>query len=67
MYNTSGSFGKLKRDEAEIKSLRSLAEQFRKLADMADSAAIAYETGDEDGIESAMKDFTWEFLKMQRM
>lgn len=55
------------KNKAEAENLRSLAEQFRKLANMADSAAVAYETGDKEGIESAMKDFTWEFLKMQKM
>lgn len=55
------------KNKTEADSLRSLAEQFRKLADMADSAAVAYEQGDKDGIDSTMKDFTWEFLKMQKI
>lgn len=55
------------KNKAEAESLRSIAEQFRKLADMADNAAVAYEEGDNEKVEAAMKDFTWEFMKMQKM
>lgn len=51
----------------EIKDFRRFAEQFRKLADAADNVVAAYETGNGDNIELALKDFTWEFLKMQKM
>lgn len=55
------------KNKTEADSLHSLAEQFHKLADIVDNAASAYEQDDKDGIESAMKDFVWEFLKMQHI
>lgn len=61
-----GFISELKMKE-DAHNFHELAKQFRKLADIADKVGEAYDLKDESKIEEVMKDFTWEFLKMQKM
>lgn len=51
----------------DSEDMRALAKQFRKLGDLCDGVAEAIDSKDNEKMEAALKDFTWEFLKMQKM
>lgn len=53
--------------KGDAANFREMSEQFRKLADLSDKVADAYDADDVDAAEEAMKNFMWEFVKMQNM